>query len=78
MSQISVSNCCIYNSNQLSLCRRFKVKEIVNELQSGNIQALEEVILLYQQQIYCYILKMTRNRDDAKDLAQEVFITVFE
>jgi len=54
------------------------VEEIIKSLQSGDIKALEEVIVLYQQRIYCYILKMTKNPEDAKDLTQEVFITVYE
>jgi RNA polymerase sigma-70 factor (ECF subfamily) len=40
--------------------------------------AFDELMLRYERQIYRVCYRFVENRDDARDLAQEVFIKVFE
>src|SRR5947209_20369822 len=40
----------------------------------GDRKSLEELIIRYSSLIYNLIIKMIRNKDDAADLSQEVFI----
>jgi len=40
----------------------------------GDSKSLEELIIRYSGLVYNLIIKMIRNKDDAADLSQEVFI----
>lgn len=53
------------------------MEERVKSIKEGNLHVFEDLIHDYQQQIYCYILTMTRNPEDSKDLTQEVFMTAY-
>jgi DNA-directed RNA polymerase specialized sigma24 family protein len=48
--------------------------ELINLAVSGDKQALQNLILRHQIFVYNLALKMSRNRHDADDLTQEVFI----
>ncbi len=50
---------------------------LINEAKGGNLSAFEELISLYEKKIYNYCYRMTNSREDAEDLAQEVFIKVY-
>jgi RNA polymerase sigma-70 factor, ECF subfamily len=46
----------------------------VQQCQQGDSDAMERLILKYQDRVYNVILKICANPDDAADLTQEVFI----
>jgi RNA polymerase sigma-70 factor (ECF subfamily) len=50
---------------------------LIEWAKAGNISAFEELISLYEKKIYNFCYRMTNNREDAEDLAQEVFIKVY-
>ncbi|MFO7294684.1 MAG: sigma-70 family RNA polymerase sigma factor [Clostridia bacterium] len=50
---------------------------LVEKAQNGDVLAFEELVSFYAKKIYNYCYRMTNNREDAEDLAQEVFIKVY-
>lgn len=53
-------------------------KELVRKSKCGDIKSFEELIKLYERKIFNIALSMTRNYDDAGDIAQEVCIKIFK
>jgi len=51
---------------------------LVQRSQTGDLEAMERLILKYQGRIYNVILKMCGNTDDAAELTQETFVKVIE
>jgi RNA polymerase sigma-70 factor (ECF subfamily) len=50
---------------------------LVLRCQEDDSQAFDEIVRQYKDGIYNYILRMISNRDDAEDLAVEVFVRAF-
>lgn len=51
---------------------------LVQRCKRGDSEAMERLILKYQDRIYNTILKICANRDDAAELTQETFVKVIE
>ncbi|MBM7582584.1 RNA polymerase sigma-70 factor (ECF subfamily) [Caldicoprobacter guelmensis] len=51
---------------------------LVEKAKKGDMVAFEELVSLYAKKIYNYCYRMTNNKEDAEDLAQEVFIKVYK
>src|SRR6266478_7786886 len=51
---------------------------LVDRYLSGDMSAFDELMIRYVRQIYRVCYRFVENRDDAMDLAQEVFIKAFE
>jgi RNA polymerase sigma-70 factor (ECF subfamily) len=51
---------------------------IVERYLAGDMAAFDELMIRYERQIYRVCYRFVNNRDDAMDLAQEVFIKAFE
>ncbi|HIJ78060.1 MAG: sigma-70 family RNA polymerase sigma factor [Desulfobulbaceae bacterium] len=51
--------------------------ELVRALRQGDQQAFNRLVMLYQEKIYNLALGYVKQEDEAKDLAQDIFITVF-
>ncbi len=52
--------------------------ELIINAQQGNIEAFESLIYKYDKNVLSLALKYVNNRDDAKDIYQEVFLRVFK
>src|SRR5256714_4947926 len=52
--------------------------ELVERYLAGDMAAFDELMIRYERQIYRVCYRFVENRDDAMDLAQEVFIKAFE
>jgi RNA polymerase sigma-70 factor (ECF subfamily) len=50
---------------------------LVIAAQQGNREAFESLVARHEQKIYFYALRMTRNRQDAEDVAQQSFQKAF-
>ena len=50
---------------------------LVRRCQDGDARAFTELVKLYERVIYTLALKMTGDREDARDITQIVFIKVF-
>src|SRR5262245_8856463 len=51
---------------------------LVDRYLAGDMTAFDELMIRYERQIYRICYRFVENRDDALDLAQEVFIKAFE
>jgi len=51
---------------------------LVQRSQTGDLEAMERLILKYQGRIYNVILKISGNADDTAELTQETFVKVIE
>ena len=51
---------------------------LVERYLTGDMGAFDELMIRYERQIYRVCYRFVDNRDDAMDLAQEVFIKAFE
>jgi len=51
---------------------------LLRRLRARDERAFEEVVVLYRDRVFGLILRMVGNREEAEDLAQEVFITVLK
>ena len=52
--------------------------ELVERYLAGDMSAFDELMIRYERQIYRVCYRFVENREDAMDLAQEVFIKAFE
>lgn len=51
---------------------------LVERYLGGDMTAFDKIMIRYERQIYRVCYRFVENRDDAMDLAQEVFIKAFE
>jgi RNA polymerase sigma-70 factor (ECF subfamily) len=51
--------------------------ELVDEVLKGEVKAYEELVIKYETKIVSFIYNMIRNKENAEDLTQEVFITMY-
>src|SRR6266550_3350260 len=51
---------------------------LIERYLAGDVTAFDEIMIRYERQIYRVCYRFVENRDDAMDLAQEVFIKAFE
>ncbi|MBT9133757.1 MAG: ECF RNA polymerase sigma factor SigW [Firmicutes bacterium] len=53
------------------------VASLIKRAKRGEVSAFAELVDTYKDKIYAFLYRMTGNREDADDLAQEVFIRVY-
>jgi len=53
-------------------------KEVIESCKAGDQKAFSEIVLHRQKKVFNIAYRMLGNLEEAKDLAQEVFISVFE
>jgi RNA polymerase sigma-70 factor, ECF subfamily len=53
------------------------VEDLVKRAQNGSMDAFDELVGLFQVQIYNLALRMVNNSEDAADLTQEIFVKVY-
>lgn len=51
---------------------------LVRRLKQRDERAFQELVRLYQHKVYNLVYRMLGNREEAEDVAQEVFVTVFK
>lgn len=51
--------------------------ELIRDIQGGNTRAFEELVRLHSRRVFNFIYQMTRQRQDAEDLAQQTFIKAY-
>jgi RNA polymerase sigma-70 factor (ECF subfamily) len=51
---------------------------LVERYLSGDLTAFDEIMVRYERQIFRLCYRFTSNSDDARDLAQDVFVKAFE
>ena len=53
-------------------------KEIINQLQNGNVHAFEMVYLIYSPRLYSRLLKLVKSDIHAQEILQDVFVKIWE
>lgn len=53
-------------------------KYLLNLAKSGDIEAFEKILFLYEKPIYNYIYRLTGQKQDAEDLTQKTFIKLYK
>jgi RNA polymerase sigma-70 factor (ECF subfamily) len=53
-------------------------ERLVSRLRARDKAAFNEVVLLYQQKVTNLVYRLLGNREEAQEIAQEVFVTVFK
>ena len=53
-------------------------EQLATKVQAGEIDFFNELMTRYEGKIVGYLNKLVRNNDDAKDIAQDVFIKVYK
>ncbi|MBX7144098.1 MAG: sigma-70 family RNA polymerase sigma factor [Oligoflexia bacterium] len=51
--------------------------ELVKEFRAGNTASFEELISRYASKAFSLSLRLTKNQEDAEEVLQDVFVTVF-
>src|SRR3569833_3465253 len=51
---------------------------LIRRLQQRDERAFAEVMRLYQHKVFNVVFRMVGSREEAEDVAQEVFVTVFK
>ncbi len=54
------------------------VSQLITGLQAGNQDAFRQLVETYQSRVYNTVLSIVRQPEEAEDVAQEVFVQVFE
>lgn len=55
-----------------------KENDLIKRCQTGDQQAMEQIVLQYQNQVYNIAYGMMGNSEDAQDIMQEVFLRVWD
>ena len=53
-------------------------REVIASCRAGDKRAFEEIVLFYQKRVFNIAYRMLGNLEEARELAQEVFLTVSE
>ncbi|MEL6179170.1 MAG: sigma factor, partial [Myxococcota bacterium] len=52
--------------------------KLIRRLKQRDEEAFRQVVQLYQQKVFHLVYRMLGDRQEAEDISQEVFITVFK
>src|SRR5690606_22687019 len=53
-------------------------RQLTKDLKNGNKAAFNTLFYTFEPRLYAYVVKLTRNPEDAKEVVQEVFLKVWE
>lgn len=53
-------------------------EQLVTEVQTGLISSYEVLVRRFEKKLYSYIFNFVKREDDAKDIVQDAFISVYE
>lgn len=56
---------------------RTLIERAMSGIKSGELEAFRELVERYQGRVFCFVCNMVRNKSDAEDLVQEVFVAAF-
>lgn len=51
--------------------------ELIEQFKAGSMDAFEEIMNRYQQKVYNLAMRFTRNEEDAEEVLQDVFSTLY-
>ena len=65
------------DTSRAKLELRKQTTKLVREYRAGKKEAFDELVHLYQNKIYTLTLNYVKQTEEAKDLTQDIFVTVF-
>ena len=66
-----------HESEEARAARDARDRRLVRRLKQGDERAFQELVHTYQDRIFGLVYRMIGNRQEAEDIAQEVFISVY-
>ncbi len=57
--------------------QRIRDRRLVRRLKAGDERAFQELVATYQDRVFGLVYRMLGNRQEAEDVAQEVFISIY-
>jgi len=51
--------------------------ELVKKFKKGSLEAYNELVSRHESKVFNLVLKFTRNQEDAEEVLQDVFITIY-
>jgi RNA polymerase sigma-70 factor (ECF subfamily) len=57
--------------------KRLSDIELIDQVREGSVDAFEELVTRYESTVYNLALRFTRNQEDAEEVLQDVFFTIF-
>jgi len=54
------------------------ILNIIQKVKQGEIQAFNEVIVYYEKQVFNLAFRITKNREDAEEVAQDSFVKAYK
>jgi len=58
--------------------KKISDKELVKQFSNGSLEAFEEIISRYEAKVFNLALRFTRNQEDAEEVLQDVFTTLYK
>ena len=58
--------------------REVEDRDLIARARRGNVEAYNLLVSRWERRVYNYLLKLVRDREDALDLAQDVFLKAFQ
>jgi len=58
--------------------RAFDEHKIIQRILNGDVKAFEEIVVIYQDMVYTLSYRVLKNHEEAEEIAQDVFIKVFQ
>ena len=58
--------------------REVEDRDLIAKARRGNVDAYNVLVSRWEKRVYNYLLRLVRNREDALDLAQDVFLKAFQ
>ena len=86
MSQIKVSVIaffCHFCNQQIKLLSKKSMKQLdenilIQRTLNGDVQSFEEIVKRYNMMVYTLAYRVLKNREEAEELAQDVFIRIYQ
>ena len=58
--------------------KRVSDTALIEEFRKGSIDAFEEIVSRYESKVYNMAMRFTRNNEDAEEVLQDVFSTIYQ
>ena len=58
--------------------REVEDRDLIAKARRGHVDAYNILVSRWEKRVYNYLLRLVRNREDALDLAQDVFLKAFQ
>lgn len=77
-SDFSARSCVIGNGAEQLIFREVEDRDLIGQARRENVEAYNLLVSRWEKRIYNYLLRLVKNREDALDLAQDVFLKAYQ